>query len=119
IPKEDFEALVYKNADVSRKFIRMLSDNLHEKETQLLKLAYNSVRKRIAESLVTLHDRYKKDDDKQVNISITREDLANMVGTASETIIRTLSDFKEEKLIEVKGRDITVTNYAKLAAMRN
>jgi CRP/FNR family transcriptional regulator, polysaccharide utilization system transcription regulator len=117
IPKADFEALVYKNADVSRKFLKMLSDNLQEKETQLLKLAYNSVRKRIADALVGLHDRYKKDGT--TSISVTREDLANIVGTASETIIRTLSDFKDEKLIEVKGRDITIRDYARLAQMRN
>lgn len=119
IPKEDFNALVYKNADVSRKFIRMLSDNLHEKEIQLVKLAYNSVRKRIADSLVTLHDRYKKDGEAHFSMNVSREDLANMVGTASETLIRTLSDFKDEKLVEVQGREIVITNYDKLVRMRN
>src|ERR1041385_2755681 len=53
IPKEDFFSLIYKNAEVSRKFIRMLSENLQEKEEQLLNLAYNSVRKRVADALVT------------------------------------------------------------------
>jgi CRP/FNR family transcriptional regulator, polysaccharide utilization system transcription regulator len=119
IPRENFYDLLYKNADVSRKFIKMLSDNLRDKESQLLKLAYNSVRKRIAESLVTLHDRYKKDGEKQFSMNISREDLASMVGTASETLIRTLSDFKEEKLIEVKGRDIVIVNYDKLAKRHN
>lgn len=119
IPKEDFFALVYKNAEVSRKFIQMLSDNLRDKEEQLIKLAYNSVRKRVAEALVKLADHYKKDEDKHFSMNVSREDLANLAGTATETTIRTLSDFKEEGLVEVKGGTISVVNYDKLAKMRN
>lgn len=119
IPKEDFIALVYKNSEVSRKFIKMLSDNLHEKEEQLIQLAYNSVRKRVAEALVTLCNRYKKDGDLQFSMNISREDLANLAGTATETTIRTLSDFKEEGLIDIKGKNIAVSHYEKLAKMRN
>lgn len=119
IPKEDFFALIYKNAEVSRRFIEMLSNNLREKEQQLIKLAYNSVRKRVAEALVKLSDKYKKETDKKFSMNVSREDLANMVGTATETVIRTLSDFKDEKLIEVAGGTITILNYDKLATMRN
>lgn len=119
IPKEDFFSLIYKNSEVSRKFIRMLSDNLQEKEEQLLNLAYNSVRKRVAEALVTLHNRYKKDDEQQFTMSITREDLANLAGTATETTIRTLSDFKDEGLVEIKGGTITLLHSDKLAQLRN
>jgi CRP-like cAMP-binding protein/CheY-like chemotaxis protein len=119
IPKDDFFALIYKNAEVSRKFIEILSNNLMEKEDQLVKLAYNSVRKRVAEALVKLSDKYKKEGDTKFSMNVSREDLANIVGTATETVIRTLSDFKEEKLIEVTGSTITVLNYDKLANMRN
>lgn len=119
IPKEDFFSLIYKNAEVSQKFIKMLSDNLREKEEQLIKLAYNSVRKRVAEALVTLVNRYKKDGDAQFSMNISREDLANLSGTATETTIRTLSDFKEEGLVDIKGGTIAVANYEKLARMRN
>jgi len=119
IPKEDFFSLIYKNGEVSRRFIKMLSSNLQEKEEQLLHLAYNSVRKRVAEALVTLHARYKKENEKQFTITISREDLANLAGTATETTIRTLSDFKEEGLIEIKGGTITLLSYDKLAQMRN
>ena len=119
IPKEDFFALIYKNAEVSKKFIEMLSDNLIEKEKQLVKLAYNSVRKRVAEALVNLSDKYKKDDENIFSMNVSREDLANMVGTATETVIRTLSDFKEEKFIEVAGGKITILNYEKLAGLKN
>jgi CRP-like cAMP-binding protein/CheY-like chemotaxis protein len=119
VPKEDFFSLIYKNAEVSRKFIRMLSDNLQEKEEQLLNLAYNSVRKRVADALVTLHSRYKKDGDGPFTMNITREDLANLAGTATETTIRTLSDFKDEGMIEIKGGSITLLRADKLAQMRN
>lgn len=119
IPKEDFFSLIYKNSEVSRKFIKMLSDDLQEKEEHLIKLAYNSVRKRVAEALVTLCNRYKKDGEQQFSMNISREDLANLAGTATETTIRTLSDFKEDGLIDIKGGTIAVSNYDKLAKMRN
>ncbi len=119
IPKTDFFKLVYKNAEVSRKFLKLIADNLKEKEEKLIRLAYNSVRKRVAEALTTLYNKYKKEAEKNFTISISREDLANIAGTATETTIRTLSDFKEEGLIDMKGSAITVTNYAKLVGMRN
>ena len=119
IPREDFVSLIYKNAEVSRKFIKMLSDNLKEKEDHLIKLAYNSVRKRVAEALVTLSNRYKKDGEQQFSMNISREDLANLAGTATETTIRTLSDFKEDGLIDIKGGTIAVMNYDKLSRMKN
>ena len=119
IPKEDFFSLIYKNAEVSRKFIKMLSDNILEKEEQLIKLAYNSVRKRVAEALVTLVNRYKKESEPKFSMNISREDLANLAGTATETTIRTLSEFKDEGLVDIKGGTIGILNYDKLAKMRN
>ncbi|HRD37504.1 MAG TPA: response regulator [Bacteroidia bacterium] len=118
IPKEDFYSLIYNNAGVMKKFIKMLSDNIIEKENQLVNLAYSSVRKRVANALVTLYDRYNKQPEEKFNISISREDLANIVGTATESLIRTLSDFKEEKLIEVKSSNITITDYEKLKKLK-
>ncbi len=119
IPKEDFYSLIYKNSEVSKKFIKMISDNLQEKEEQLVKLAYNSVRKRVAEALTTLYNRYKKDTESKFSMSISREDLANLAGTATETTIRTLSDFKNEGLVAIEGSTIAVVNYDKLAKMKN
>lgn len=119
LPKEDFFSLLYKNADVSKKFIELLSNNLRENETQLVKLAYNSVRKRVAEALVKLSDKYKKEGDTKFSMNVSREDLANLVGTATETVIRTLSDFKDEKYIEISGSSITILNYEKLANLKN
>lgn len=119
IPKDDFFSLIFKNAEVSRRFIEILSNSIRENEKQLVKLAYNSVRKRVAEALVKLSDKYKKDGDQTFSMNVSREDLANLVGTATETVIRTLSDFKDEKFIEVSGGNITILNYDKLSKMRN
>jgi CRP-like cAMP-binding protein/CheY-like chemotaxis protein len=118
IPKDEFYKLLYTNRDVAAKFIRMLSGNVSDMENRLLRLAYNSVRKRVAEALVVLQERYAGEGE-NLNMAITREDLASMVGTATETVTRTLSDFKEEGLIAIKGSTITVINHAKLANMKN
>jgi CRP/FNR family transcriptional regulator, polysaccharide utilization system transcription regulator len=88
-------------------------------EDRLIKLAYNSVRKRVAEALVMLQTRYKKEGDVKFSMAISRDDLAGIVGTSTETVIRTLSDFKEEKLVEISGSNIAILNSAKLEGMRN
>ena len=120
IPREDFNDLIYKNRDVSNKFIKMLSNDLKAQEERLLKLAYNSVRKRVADSLLMLHKRYKKEDETgPFKMSVSREDLAGMVGTATESVIRVLSDFKSEKLIEIQASNITILDPRKLEAMKN
>ncbi len=118
IPKEDFFTLIYTNMDVMKAFVKMLSDNVMEKEKQLVNLAYSTVRKRVAEALVLLHERYSENKDSNFSISISREDLANIVGTATESLIRTLSDFKAEKLIEIRGSNITLVNIDKIRRLK-
>jgi CRP-like cAMP-binding protein len=97
----------------------MLSDDLHEREEQLVKLAYNSVRKKVADALVTLYNRFNEENTTGFTVNISREDLANIAGTATESTIRTLSDFKDEKLVEVQAGKITILNYEKLSSMKN
>lgn len=119
IPRQDFNALVYKNAYVASKFIKMLANEVAEKESQLLKIAYNSVRKRVAEALVKLYDRYMDSKNERFQMAISRDDVANLSGTSTETAIRTLSDFKEEKLIEIKGSIISILDISKLRSLKN
>ena len=118
IPKEDFQALVHNNINVMRTFVKMLSGNVSEKEKQLIALAYSSVRKRVAEALLHLQERFSKPGDQNFSMAISREDLANMVGTATESLIRTLSEFKEDKLIEIKGSNITIIDPARLKHLK-
>ena len=119
VPKNDFIQLVHSNTEVSKKFIRLLANNVTERETQLVKLAYNSLRKRVADALILVNNRFKKNDTDKPRIQISREDLANIVGTATESLIRTLSDFKSEKLIEINEGKITIKDEVKLANMFN
>lgn len=116
IPRNDFVALIHSNKEVSSSFIRLLSNNLSEKEEELLNLAYNSVRKRVADALVLLQDKYKGEQE-QFSMAIARDDLASIVGTASESVIRTLSEFKEDGFIAVKGSNITILDYERLKAL--
>ncbi|HLP53594.1 MAG TPA: response regulator [Fluviicola sp.] len=118
IPKDEFFQLLYRNAEVARKFIGILAGNLYENEQQLVKLAYNSVRKRVAESLVRLSDKYHSGNE-PFSMSVAREDLAQLVGTATESVIRILSDFRSDGLIDISGSNITILEHEKLAAMKN
>lgn len=117
IPKSDFYTLLHSNRDVSARFIKMLANNVSEREEQLLHLAYNSVRKKVADALISLHDHFNHDVNS--GISIFREDIAGMAGTAKETVIRTLTDFKEEKLIDIQNNKIFILNIQKLKLMLN
>jgi CRP/FNR family transcriptional regulator, cyclic AMP receptor protein len=119
IPREEFDKLVNNNHSVTKKFIQLLAKNVSEKEEQLLKLAYNSLRKRVADALLVLQKKYSEGGTEQFSMQISREDLANIAGTATESLIRTLSDFKTEKLIDIKGNQIVILNEKKLAAMLN
>ena len=119
IPAEEFESLLHGSKEVTQKFIKLLAKNITEKEEQLLGLAYNSLRKRVADALITLQHKYQTGKDENFSIHISREDLANIAGTATESLIRTLSDFKSEKLIEIKDGYIIIINEKKLADMLN
>ncbi len=112
IPKEDFLQLLFVNRDVSSRLIKMLADNVVEKEVQLLNLAYNSVRKRVSQAIILLHDRQSKEGKE--NIQILREDLAHIVGTAKESVIRMLAEFKEDGYISIEDSLIKILDREKL-----
>ncbi len=119
ISKEDFTKMIYLNRDVANTFMKLLSKEVRDKEERLLQLAYNSVRKKVAQSLTLLKDKYGEIDQDVFSFPISREDLAHIAGTATETLIRTLTDFKDEGLVEIKGSTITIVNYQKLKNLRN
>jgi len=120
IPRKEFEHLLTHNQEVALKVIKLLANNISEKEQQLVALAYHSLRKRVADALLTLKKKYAKESDgANFSISISREDLANIAGTATESLIRTLSDFKSEKLIEIKEGKIVILDEKKLANLFN
>lgn len=110
IPRHDFLLMIQSHPDVSKSFIHLLCKKVAEREKQLLNLAYNSVRQRTAEALL----KSETLKDSQSVISISRDDLAKMVGTASESVIRVLSDFKDEGLIQIEGGKIRIKEPGKL-----
>jgi CRP-like cAMP-binding protein len=120
IPREEFNALLFQNRDIANKFIKLLSNNIAEKEDRLLKLAYSSVRKRVADALIFLQDKYKAEGQPEpFTIALQRDNLSAIVGASKETVIRMLSEFKEECLVEVSGSKITIVNYEKLKNLKN
>ena len=113
IPKEDFLQMIYSNMDVAAKFIRIITQNVKEKEERLLSLAYSSLRKRVAKALIDIQAKFNAEGPDKP-LAISREDFAHYVGTATESLIRTLSDFKSEKLITIKEGKISIINPEKL-----
>ncbi len=112
IPKEDFNKLLTANRDVTSQLIKMLANNIAEKEEQLLHLAYHSVRKRVADAVIYLSDKEETDE-----INILRDDLARIVGTAKESVIRMLTEFKNDGYIDIVDGTITIRNRQKLEDM--
>lgn len=100
IPKKEFTQLLFNNKQVSNKFIGMVSNNVLHMQEQLMGMAFDSVRKRAATALLELYDKGLINDE-DLGISISREDFAGLIGTATETAIRVLSSFKEKGLIEL------------------
>lgn len=119
IPKDDFNELINKNPEVAAKFIQLLAKNVSAKETQLLRLAYNSLRRKVADALLLLQKKYQRSDEEKFVIDISRENLATIAGTATESLIRTLGDFRNEKLIEIIDGNIVLLNQKKLETMAN
>ena len=113
IPKDDFVQMVYSDISIASKFIHIITQNVREKEERLLNLAYSSLRKRVAKALVDIVEKFNLKEQSSP-IEISREDIAQYVGTATESLIRTLSDFKAEKLIDIKSGKIIVNNIDKL-----
>ena len=118
IPKNEFEELMNSNPEVARKFIKLLASDVTAKEDQLIQIAYNSLRRKVADTLLTVEEKYKNSREK-FNINLSRDNLAAVAGTATESLIRTLTDFKAENLIDIQDGKITILNRQKLENLVN
>jgi CheY-like chemotaxis protein len=114
INKDDFLSSIYNDMSIAAKFIKLITNNVREKEDRLLHLAYDSLRKRVAKALVDISAKFNKPETDIQQIDISREGIAQYVGTATESLIRTLSDFKNEKLIQIHEGKIRITDLEKL-----
>lgn len=121
VPKNDFLTLLSENQTFNKKLLQAVCHELGIMSEKLTNLAQKSVRERLAIALLMLKDTYgiEGESNVPVEINLTREDLANIVGTATETLIRLLHDFKEDKYISTQGRKIRVENEKGLAKAAN
>lgn len=119
IPKHDFFQLLHSNNDLSFKFIKHISDTLSNSEEKLLKLAYDSARKRCAEALLFIYQKYKGGDSTTEGFPVNREDISAIAGITAESVSRNLTNFKEEGLIETNNTTIRILDLKKLENIKN
>lgn len=118
IPAREFNQKLTDNIHIEIHFRKALTGYLLKNESILFSMAYQSLRKRVAQALVELVKTYGDAGADTVTMRLSREDLASRVGTATESVIRTLSDFKKEGLIDVKGAEMTILKPQLLANLK-
>ncbi len=115
ISKEIFLKILKKDSMLSLEMMSMLSDDLKKAENKITHLAQKPVRERLAEALLFIKETYGFEaDGKTIDASFTREDIANIVGTATETAIRLLSELNKDEIIKIKGKKIEIIDLMKL-----
>jgi CRP-like cAMP-binding protein len=121
IPKEDFFEVLENSKVLSQRLLKTLSHEFFVLANSIALFAQRSVRERFAMQLVLMREKYKENftPGMAVEINMSREDLASLVGTARENILRVLKDFKEEGILETKGRKIVINDIKKLLAVAN
>jgi CRP-like cAMP-binding protein len=111
IPRQTFHAIMVDNPSLTGRIIRQLTQDLAKAEQKQVSLAQKQVRERLAETLLMLREFYGcEDDHRTLRSRLSREDIANYVGTATETVIRLLSEFSREGLIVLDGKQIRITD---------
>lgn len=119
IPKEIFLAILQKDATLSFEMMKILSDELKRAEERITHLAQKPVRERVAETILFLKETYGIDAENNINVALSREEIANLVGTATETAIRLLSEFNKDHIIELAGKRIKILDKNKLVKTAN
>lgn len=114
IPKSEIMADLAKNPKFTMDVLKKMANDLKDSDISLVNMAQKSVKRRMAEILMYIHDNFGTDADDYLNIVISREDYASIVGTATESAIRILSQFKKEGLISTKGKQIKIEDYGSL-----
>ncbi len=119
IPKEDFLEVLRQSTVLSGRLLKTLSHEFAVLANNISVFAQRTVRERLAIALIVLREKFKKDviDGQPVLINLSREDIASIVGTTRENVVRILREFKDEHLIETKGRKIRVINVKKMVVI--
>jgi CRP-like cAMP-binding protein len=111
IPKSEIIDDLSKNPKFTMDVLREMANDLKESDVSLVNMAQKSVKRRMAEILMYIHDNFGTDNDEYLSIVLSREDYASIVGTATESAIRILSQFKKEGLISTSGKRIKIKDY--------
>ncbi|MBI5009025.1 MAG: Crp/Fnr family transcriptional regulator [Bacteroidia bacterium] len=119
IPSEILISFIKSNSTFALDLIRLACQELGEANSFITDIAQKTVRERLAEVLLLLVNDFGLDNDKYLKISLTREELANIVGTATESVIRLLSEFKSDRLVELNGRKIRILDSKGLEKISN
>ena len=119
LPGDILINLVKNNGNFSIELMQLTCKELGEANSYITDIAQKTVRERLAEILVHLRDEFGLDNENNLGILLTREELANIVGTATESVIRLLSEFKQDNLIELNGRKIKIIDTARLYKTAN
>ena len=114
IPKSEIMADLAKNPKFTMDVLKKMANDLKDSDISLVNMAQKSVKRRMAEILIYIYDNFGTNADDYLNIVISREDYASIVGTATESAIRILSQFKKEGLISTKGKQIKIEDYGSL-----
>lgn len=117
IPKKAFEDIIFYHAPTMKKFLGLMAKKIIMKDEHVLGIAYNTLRKKVADALVTLDMKYNNQKKDSFTININRDALASIAGTATESLIRTLTDFRDERLIDMGNGSITILNSKKLGTL--
>lgn len=114
IPKSEIMGFFDKNNQFSMNVMKTICGDLKDSDTHMVSLGQKTVKERLAETLLYLEDTFGKNQDGSLHIQLSREELAGMIGTATESCIRLLSEFNKLELIDLKGKKITITDRNKL-----
>lgn len=119
IPKEDFFQLIYSDHDIALIFINLLAKSYSDAEEKLIHLAYNSARKRVAEAILFVYEKYQKVGEPKLMFNLMRENISSLSGISPESVSRNLSDFRDQGLIETHNGNIRILDLEKLKKMKN
>jgi len=120
IPKELFVTVLKNDTGLAFEMMKLLSDELHKAEVKLTHLAQKPIRERLAETLLFIKETYGFEEDGiTLNVRLSREEIANLVGTATESTIRLLSDFKKDGMVELDGKKIKILQHKLLLQTAN
>ena len=117
IPKTEIIGFFHSNSNFSMEILRNICEDLKEADNDLVNMAQKTVKERLARTLLYLQDKFGTDTDSTLKIQLSREELSGLIGTATESCIRLLSEFKKDELIDLIGKKISIVNEKELRRM--